>query len=144
MSGYGKEPLAEKVGARAGCRRNKAKEIREAEEDERRETAGRSESAKEEIVAPPEGRRAARERMLARCLEMDSHQECIGSLSVAAVEGGGWWRAVDEEEVEEDESLWKGYGGNPWRRLTRARIGGISGIWELGYGNPKKPGLASA
>lgn len=42
--------------------------------------------------------------MRERCLETDSHQECIGSLSVVlvvAVEGGGW-RAV-EEEVEEEE-----------------------------------------
>lgn len=60
------------------------------EGDESRETAGRSESAKEETATPSEGRRAARERMRERCLETDSHHECIGSLSVAE-EGGGWW-----------------------------------------------------
>lgn len=43
--------------------------------------------------------------MRERCLETDSHQECIGSLSVAVVvvvEEGGGRRAV-EEEVEEEE-----------------------------------------
>lgn len=43
--------------------------------------------------------------MQERCLETDSHQECIGSLSVVmevVVEGGGW-RAVEEEVEEEGE-----------------------------------------
>ena len=39
-------------------------------------------------MIPSDGRREERERMRERCLETDSHQECIGSLSVA-VEGGG-------------------------------------------------------
>lgn len=60
-------------------------------------------------MSPSDGRREERERMRERCLETDSHQECIGSLSVV-VEGGGWCAVEDEVEEEEEgefvEGLW--------------------------------------
>lgn len=47
--------------------------------DWRRDRAGRSESAREEMEGEGEERMEERARMRARALEMDSHHDCIGS-----------------------------------------------------------------
>lgn len=65
-----------------------------------------SESAREERAISWEGRREERERMRERCLETDSHQECMEEAG-----GGGW--GVEEEVEEEGE----GDGDLEWLRI---------------------------
>lgn len=90
--------------------------------EERRERAGRSESARVIRGSQEEkGRMVARAWMRERALDMDSHQECIGS-SVGAAERGGveglWGFGVLEELDEDGEELvlrwlrWKSMAAN--------------------------------
>jgi len=71
--------------------------------EERRERAGRSESAREERGSwEEEGRMAARAWMRERALDTDSHHECIGSVAGFL---GSAALGVGMDEDGDDESL---------------------------------------
>lgn len=64
--------------------------------ERRRDRAGRSESARAEreasvVESSEEGRREERRWMRERALEMDSHQECMGSLLLIGAPPFWWW-----------------------------------------------------
>lgn len=68
--------------------------------EERRERAGRSESARGERVEVWVGRIEEREWIRERALETDSHHECIGSLVLVILLGLVAVVVVTEEEDE--------------------------------------------
>lgn len=74
--------------------------------EDRRERAGRSESAREEREEEIEGgKMEEREWIRERALEIDSHQECIGSSEVVVVVMVLGFGVVAVEDVDEDGEL---------------------------------------
>lgn len=74
--------------------------------EDRRERAGRSESAREEREEEIEGGKMEdREWIRERALEIDSHQECIGSSEVVVVVMVLGFGVVAVEDVDEDGEL---------------------------------------